>query len=100
MDDHDKAALAKCHDLQLHPLCRPRGDNHHTDAAFADEDERIGDAIAYFLGGLFVDVECEDSRYWYNEMTSVDVWRRVARALRIHGLAIADRTTPDPSKNT
>lgn len=78
------------HLLGLHPLHDPLGYGHHTDIPFVEEDKQIGDALAYFLGSLFADVEGEDSRYWYYERTSVNEWSRVVRALRVHGLAIVD----------
>lgn len=84
-------AMAQCDSLGLHPLYDPMGDEHHTDAPFSDEDKKLGDALAYFLGTLFADVQGEHSRYWYYDRTSVDEWSRVARALRIHGLRFADR---------
>lgn len=97
-EEYDGPALAKCHSLGLHPAFAPMGEDHHTDTPLSDEDKRVGDALAYFLGGLFVDKEdiMDPNRphkesYFYNEMTSVDAWSRVARALRIHGLKIADR---------
>ena len=86
----DKTALNDCHLLGFHPKRYPNGDDHHTAMPFNDEDERIVNAIAYFLGSLFSDIEGESPRYWYHERTSVDEWRRVARALRIHGLRITD----------
>ena len=92
MNGSQKAAKAKCHLLGLHPLLDPMEDSHHTDASFSDEDKVLGDALAYFLGTLFADVEGEKSRYWYYERTSTDEWSRVARALRIHGLKIVDKS--------
>lgn len=87
MKDYQRQAMEKCEALGLHPKSDPMGDDHHTDAPMLERDKAIGDALAYFLGGLFVDT---DERYFYHEMTSIDVWSRVARALRIHGLAISD----------
>jgi hypothetical protein len=92
MDMHDKyvaAAFRKCAAFNLHPVHDPLGDSHHTDVPFTADDEAIGDALAWFLGTLFADVD--SFRYWYTQRTSVDEWRRVARALRIHGLTISDR---------
>jgi hypothetical protein len=96
MKGHQKEAYAKCHDLGLHPIIDPMGDDHHTDVSPSDDDKAVGDAIAYFLGGLFVDKQDDcnmliRNSYWHKEMTSVDVWTRVARALRVHGLRITDR---------
>lgn len=91
MDDaRDIKAWRKCEALGLHPLRHPMGDDHHVDAPFSAEDLALGEALAYFLGTLFSDVEGEHSRYWHHERTSTDEWRRVARALRIHGLEIRD----------
>ena len=87
MDQSTAEALAKCHALGLSPRPEPMGDDHHTEAAFSGSDQAMGDALAYFLGGLFVDV---GERYFREEMTSVDAWQRVARALRVHGLVIAN----------
>jgi hypothetical protein len=89
-----KAAMAK-HGLR--PFDEPMGDSHHTDAPFTSEDREIAE-LAFWLGGLFIDKqdECDPSTalykntYWYKEMTSLDVWARVARALRIHGLKIVN----------
>ena len=89
MDRYVNAAMKKCAALGLHPVHDPMGDDHHTEAPFTDEDESVGDAIAWFLGSLFSDVD--SFTYWYTKRTSVDEWRRVARALRVHGLMIADR---------
>ena len=94
MDKYEMEALARCEVFGLHPKRHPMGDDHHTDAPLSDEDMAIGDALAWFLGGLFVDVE-DKPRYMHEEMTSVDVWSRVARALRIHGLRITDLQKPD-----
>lgn len=82
----------RCEPLGLHPLHDPLGDDHHTDTPFLEEDKRVGEALAYFLGTLFADVEGEHSRYWYHQRTSIDEWSRVARALRVHGLRITNRT--------
>lgn len=86
-EEYDGPALRKCEVLGLHPLPFPAGETHHTEVPLTDEDRKIGDALAYFLGKLFED---DSYRYFYYEMTSVDVWTRVARALRFHGLKIAD----------
>jgi hypothetical protein len=76
-----------------HPL--HKDGQHHTEIGVEPEDMMIGSALAHELGGLFIDKE-EDidadrphrESYFYREMTSVDVWTRVARALRFHGLKI------------
>lgn len=85
-----RAAIAK-HNLR--PIEEPMGDDHHTDAAFTSEDEEVAE-LAFWLGGIFVDVEEHDPEkplkesYWYRVMTSHDQWKRIARALRVHGLKI------------
>jgi hypothetical protein len=88
-EKYDGPPLAKCAALGLHPKPCPLGDGHHTEVPFSADDEKIGDALAYFLGTMYSDVD-DDDDYWYRKRTSVDEWRRVARALRIHGLRIAD----------
>jgi hypothetical protein len=97
MTESDREALNECAALGLHPKLHPMGDDHHTDAKPTAEDQATGDALSYFLGGLFCDKDEEiepDSRYgdsyFYKGMTSVDVWTRVVRALRVHGLKITD----------
>lgn len=71
------------------PIHDPMGkDGHHSEAPFNSQDDLIADKLAFHMGTLFSDVEGEHSRYWYFERTSVDEWRRVAKALRIHGLRI------------
>lgn len=87
-------ARAAMRRLGLHPADDPMGDDHHTDAPFVPQDDDSAE-LAYWLGGLFIDKECNPDKphretYFYNEMTSFDVWKRVARALRIHGLKIVD----------
>ncbi len=91
--DKARAAAAKHNLLPLE-----MGDDHHTNAPFNEEDEEVAE-LAYWLGGIFIDKDTrlnpdtalyKDS-YFYNEMTSHDAWRRVARALRIHGLKIVHR---------
>jgi hypothetical protein len=86
-------ALAKCRRFGFDPIHAPMGDDHHTSAPLSEEDKEIGQAIAFFLGGLFIDVE-GDPDYFYRKMTSNDAWGRVARALRIHGLKIVSRDDP------
>lgn len=94
MGDIELKARAAMEKHGLHPADDPMGDDHHTDAPFTETDREFGE-LAFWLGGLFIDKESgpatliRDS-YWYKEMTSVDVWTRVARALRIHGLKIVD----------
>ncbi len=89
MDDLEKEADSRAASFGLHPKRHPLGDDHHTDIPLNDADKAIGDALAWYLGGLFIDVE-DDRSYFYTKMTSVDAWSRVCRALRIHGLRIVD----------
>jgi hypothetical protein len=95
MSGLEKEALAAMAKHGLRPTDDPMGDYHHTGASFTTEDEEIAE-LAYWLGGLFIDKEGDPDAphkesYFYNEMTSIDIWKRVARALRIHGLKIANR---------
>lgn len=77
--------------LGLRLVAEPFGkDGHHSDVPFTPEDNTTGDALAYYMGTLFADVQGENSPYWYHVRTSCDEWRRVARALRVHGLKIAN----------
>jgi hypothetical protein len=86
------AALAK---YGLHPRNSGRDEPHHTEMPLNESDKDLGE-LGWYLGGLFVDVTDYrpdtpvQATYWYSEMTSVDVWQRVARALRVHGLKIVD----------
>lgn len=89
-----KATYPKSNALidRLHPMEDPLGDSHHTDAPFIPEDEYIADKLAWFMGTLrpsFTDVESL-WRWWHYEVTSVEEWKYVVRALRIHGLKIVD----------
>jgi hypothetical protein len=88
MSDKDHEVMDRLNRFGLHPIPHPLGDEHHTDRPFTEEDKAIGDTLSYFLGTMYSDV---GARYFHFERTSVDEWTRVARALRIHGLAIADR---------
>lgn len=88
-----RAAIAK-HGLR--PIAEPFGDCHHTELSFKPEDREVGE-LAYWLGDLFADKQCDPEKphkdsYFYNEMSSQDIWTRVARALRIHGLKIVNVT--------
>lgn len=89
-NEYDAEARARCDALGVRPLAWPLGDGHHCDVPFSEEDKRVGQALAYFLGTLFSDVDGEGSPYWYYQRTSRDEWSRVARALRIHGLKISN----------
>ena len=83
----EQLAMNKCAALGFNPIEHPLGSSHHTEVPATDEDKRVGDAIAYFLGtlcgGLY---EPND----FENMSSVDQWTVVARALRVHGLKIRD----------
>lgn len=103
MNDNAKRrieALRRCAALGIPLEPYPLGsEGHHTDLLPTKEDMEIGSALAFFLGGLFVDVDQSLSAdrplresYFYRNMTSIDVWTRVARALRIHNLKITERT--------
>lgn len=86
-------AIAECAAFGLHPKIDPLGEDHHTDAKFSAEDKKIGSALAWFLGSMHVDCggsEKELGEYFYRKSTPIDEWSRVVRALRIHGLKIAD----------
>jgi hypothetical protein len=75
----------------IHPLDDPLGDSHHSDdEPLTDEDRDIG-RVAWYLGKLFSEEEFGNPKYMNGVMTSVSLWEKVARALRIHGLAIRDR---------
>lgn len=80
----------KSKSLGLCPLDHPLGDGHHTEEPFSDGDKIAGDVLGWFMGSLFADLLGQDPRYWCNDLTSVVEWARVARALRIHGLAITN----------
>lgn len=89
-ETHDGPAMRACEAIGFSPKSHPLGDDHHTDRPLSQEDKAFGEAIAWFLGGLFVDV---DERYFYYKMTSIDTWARINRALRIHGLKIVNAET-------
>lgn len=80
----------------LRPIENPTGADHHTDTAFTKEDEEVAE-LAFWLGGLFIDVQDNNldaplkESFWHKEMTSVDTWKRVTRALRVHGLKIVNQ---------
>jgi len=75
-------AISDCEDVGIYPAPHPLGDSHHSDEPLSLEDKQIGDAIAYFMGDLFIDSKT---------MSPVEMWSRVARALRIHELKISQR---------
>lgn len=91
----EKSEIKRLDRIGLHPIEEPLGrDGHHTEVPITAEDREIASALAYILGSLFADIEGEQSLYKYREMSAVDEWSRVARALRIHGLSISDRVLP------
>lgn len=87
------------------PLLRPLNDGHHTDVRPSAEDSRLGVILAFAMGDFFADVmewsegpEARAMQYFNREMTPIDQWTRVARALRIHGLRIVDVAWREGSK--
>jgi hypothetical protein len=74
------------------PLGRPLGDGHHTEEPFTAEDEIVAKKLAWHMGTMHDHFANADDlwRWWYSESTSQDEWKRVARALRIHGLKIVN----------
>lgn len=83
----DQEARDRCIALGLWPIPFPLGDGHHTEEPFTDEDKSVGSAIAYFLGSLSGTLYEPNG---FERMSSADQWAVVARALRIHGLRIAN----------
>jgi hypothetical protein len=79
-------------DSGFHPLQPRRGDAHHLDVPFTDEDGAVGCTLARCLGNL--NPEYEDAAASWNFHFSTDTptaqWKRVARALRVCGLRVAD----------
>lgn len=67
----------------IEPFDSPPGDMFHTDVPFTPADEALGDKLAWYMGDLFID-SMKDA--------PVEQWRRVARALRIHGLKIVNQS--------
>ncbi len=87
----ERDALTRCIVVDIHPAIAPLGEGHHTEVMLSDRDREIGDALGYFLGTLFADIPSDDRERFFNrELTSVQEWARVARALRIHKLKIVD----------
>jgi hypothetical protein len=74
--------------LDFEPLERPeQWANGHTDEAFIEDDARVGDALAWAMGELDPMDRVRTPR---------EQWRNVARALRVHGLRIANRSMRHP----
>jgi hypothetical protein len=84
ISDEDREAWKRLEafGLRKRPLHDPLGDSHHSDELFTDEDNRLADDLAWFMGTMG----------WPE--SSVDQWRRVVRALRIHGLKLANARRP------
>ena len=83
--------VERCFEMAgLRPLDYPLGDDHHTDVPMTDADKTLGDALAGVLGTMYNDVIGPDCGYFYTELSAVEEWSRVARALRIHGLKIVN----------
>ncbi len=70
-------------DLRERPLHDPLGDEHHTEMPFTEADKTLADDLAWFMGTMG----------W--EESAVDQWRRVVRALRCHGLKLANDLDSD-----
>ena len=80
IEDRDRAVWKRLEDFGLRerPLHDPLGDGHHTDMPFTEEDKRLGDDLAWFMGTMD----------WLE--SSVEQWRRVVRALRVHGIRLVN----------
>lgn len=69
--------------FNLHPKSNSSiGDGHHTDLPCTEDDLKLGHGLAFLLDDLFITPG----------MTPMDQWQAVARALRLHGLTVADAT--------
>lgn len=91
----EREARAAMKKHRLRPIKEPLGLDGHTDAKFTQSDRELGE-LSYWAGDLFTDkrnyppdTPVRDT-YWHNEMTSFDLWMRIARAIRVHGLKIVD----------
>lgn len=87
--------------ISIQPIKNPNGDQHHTEIEFQPGDVVVGSTLAHDLGGLFIDKRSNPDRphresYYWNEMSSFDVWTRVARALRFHGLTVVNLDSLSP----
>lgn len=58
-------------------------ESHFNDFAAAQGDRDLGDELASAIGDTFI---C------FEELTPLDQWVRIAKALRIHGLQIKEMT--------
>lgn len=84
----EQQAVNRASQLGLHPLRSPLDDSHHSDVLPTQDDLKIGDAVAWFLGDTFLDVK----------EAPVIQWTQIVKALRIHGLKIVDAKDPPPSR--
>lgn len=85
----EQEALGRCARLGLHPIPNPCGESgHHTEEEITPEDAAIADALAWFLGTMW---DTDAGNHEVGKRTSTNEWERVARALRLHGLRIADK---------
>ncbi len=75
------------HNLNLHPIVEPLGDDHHSDALLTPEDKELGCALAYIMGDLFID---RGDLFIDSGAGPIEQWATVVKALRIHGLKISD----------
>jgi len=57
------------------------GDSHFNDFALTQEDRDIGEELAEAIGDTFI---C------FEDLTPLQQWIRIAKALRIHGLQIKE----------
>jgi hypothetical protein len=77
--------------LGLNPYDDPLGSAHHTGEDFTPEDNEIAHLLGCFLGDFLVDITEDGDYSGIGKLSSIDLWSRVARALRIHGLTICNR---------
>jgi len=54
---------------------------HYTDLPFEEADKALGDHLAETIGDTFIDME---------DLTPVEQWTWIAKALRVHGLKIVE----------
>ena len=57
-------------------------DRHHSEVLTTDEDRELGSELAEAMGDTFVD---------FKKMAPCTQWTVVAKALRAHGLKVAER---------
>lgn len=96
--DLEEIAIEEINKLGLNPKRRPLGEHrHHTDVDISQEDAELGLRLAWFLGTMWCDVT---PHYFYNKITSIVEWSRVARALRIHGLRISNQEDINTFRDT